>query len=77
MGEGSFIHYILIGNLIEGKIDFAQSFGVLTTGLFVPITMVLPYIFSFYLMLGFLEDLGYLPRLAVLVDNFLSKKDKN
>ena len=69
--EGSFLHHILIGNLIDGKIDFGQSFGVLTTGLFVPIAMVLPYIFSFYLVLGLLEDFGYLPRLAVLVDNFM------
>jgi ferrous iron transport protein B len=71
LGEGTFLHYIFIGNLIEGKIDFGQSFGLLTTGLFVPIAMVLPYIFSFYLILGLLEDFGYLPRLAVLVDNFM------
>lgn len=66
---GSLLHYIVIGKLIEGEIDFVQSFGVLTSGLFVPIAMVLPYIFSFYLILGFLEDFGYLPRLAVLMDN--------
>ncbi len=71
LGEGSFLHHILIGNLIDGKIDFSQSFGLLTTGLFVPIAMVLPYIFSFYLVLGILEDFGYLPRLAVLVDNLM------
>jgi len=69
--ERSFLHHILIGNFIESKIDFGQSFGLLTTGLYVPIAMVLPYIFSFYLILGFLEDLGYLPRLAVLADNFM------
>ena len=69
--EGSFLHHVLIGNFIEGKINFGQSFGVLTTGLYVPIAMVLPYIFSFYLILGLLEDLGYLPRLAVLADNFM------
>lgn len=71
LGEGTFLHNILIGSLIEGKIDFGQSFGVLTTGFFVPIVMVLPYIFSFYLILGLLEDFGYLPRLAVLMDNFM------
>jgi len=69
--EGSFLHHILIGNFIEGKINFSQSFGLLTTGLYVPIAMVLPYIVSFYFILGFLEDLGYLPRLAVLADNFM------
>ncbi|MGB2600706.1 MAG: nucleoside recognition domain-containing protein, partial [Candidatus Omnitrophota bacterium] len=30
---------------------------------------VLPYILSFYLVLGVLEDFGYLPRLATQVDN--------
>ena len=71
LGEGSFLQHILVGDLINGTINFGQSFGVLTTGLYVPIAMVLPYIFSFYLVLGFLEDLGYLPRLAVLADNFM------
>lgn len=71
LGEGSFLQHILIGNLIDGKVNFGQSFGVLTTGLYVPIAMVLPYIFSFYLILGLLEDLGYLPRLAVLADNLM------
>jgi len=71
LGEQTFLHQILIGNLIEGKIDFGLSFGMLTTGLFVPIGVVLPYIVSFYLVLGILEDFGYLPRLAVLVDNFM------
>ncbi len=71
LGENSLLHQIFIGDLIEGSIDFGQSFGLLTTGLFVPIGMVLPYIFSFYLILGLLEDLGYLPRMAVLADNFM------
>lgn len=64
---------ILIGTLIEGKIDYTQSMGVITTGLFVPFAMVLPYVFSFYLILGFLEDSGYLPRLAVLIDNVMHR----
>jgi len=69
----SLIHSIVIGNLINGEIDFIQSFGLLTTGLFVPIAMVLPYVFAFYLVLGFLEDFGYLPRLAVLLDSLMHK----
>ncbi len=64
---------ILIGKLIEGEIDYVQSMGLLTTGLYVPFGMVLPYIIAFYLMLSFLEDVGYLPRLAVLVDNVFHK----
>jgi len=69
LGSGGFLHNILIGNLINGGIDFTQSMGLLTTGIFVPFAMVLPYIFAFYLVLGFLEDSGYLPRLGVLADN--------
>lgn len=68
LGAGGIIHDILIGKLIEGEIDFVQSMGLLTTGLFVPFAMVLPYVFAFYLILSFLEDSGYLPRLGVLVD---------
>lgn len=71
LGSGGFIHNILIGNLIEGEIDYGQSFGLLTTGIFVPIGAVLPYVFGFYIMLSVLEDCGYLPRLAVLVDGLM------
>jgi len=73
LGPGSLIHTILIGKLFGGEIDFVQSFGVLTTGLFVPLGMVLPYIISFYLILSFLEDFGYLPRLAVLLDGLMHR----
>lgn len=68
-----FIHDILIGKLFDGSIDFGQSFGLLTTGLFIPIAAVLPYIIAFYLVLGFLEDVGYLPRFAVLMDNLMHR----
>lgn len=69
----SLLHSIVIGKLIGGEIDFVQSFGLLTTGLFVPIGMVLPYILSFYAVLGLLEDFGYLPRLAVLLDTMMHR----
>lgn len=73
LGETSYLHHILIGNLIDGKIDFELSFGLLTTGLFIPFGIVLPFITSFYLVLGFIEDFGYLPRLAVLTDNLMHR----
>jgi ferrous iron transport protein B len=71
LGSGGFIHDILIGKIFEGKIDFGQSFGILTTGLFVPFAAVLPYVFAFYLVLSFFEDSGYLPRLGVLADKMM------
>ncbi len=68
-----FVKNILVGELINGKIDFYQSFGVLSTGLYVPIAAVFPYILSFYFILGIMEDSGYLPRVAILLDNFFHK----
>lgn len=71
LAPGSLIHSILIGDLIDGAIDFEQSFGVLTTGLYIPFAAVFPFIVSFYFALGILEDTGYLPRLSVLLDNVM------
>ncbi|MEW6573549.1 MAG: ferrous iron transporter B [Bacillota bacterium] len=66
-------HDLLIGQLIDGKIDFLQSLGLLSTGLYVPFAVVFPYIIAFYAVLGFLEDFGYLPRLAVLLDGLMHR----
>lgn len=71
LGEESFIHHLVIGDLIDGRIDFKQSLGILTTAPYIEFAMVLPYIISFYLVLGLLEDIGILPRLAMLLDNIL------
>jgi len=68
---GSVLHEIIVGKLIDNSISYSESFGLLTTGLYVPFAAVLPYIISFYLVLGVLEDFGYLPRFAVLMDNFM------
>lgn len=67
------IHHILIGTLFDGAIDMEQSFGILSTGLYVPVVMVLPYVISFYGVLSFLEDWGYLPRMAVIFDALLHR----
>ncbi|MBN2374293.1 ferrous iron transporter B [bacterium] len=63
------IHNILLGE----SANFVESMGLLTTGIYVPVVMVLPYVFSFYLILSFLEDLGYLPRFAVLMDTIMHR----
>ncbi len=73
LGGSGFWHDVLVGSLIDGQIDYMQSMGVLTTGLFITLALVLPYIFAFYLVLGLLEDVGYLPRLAVLLDNLMHR----
>jgi len=64
-----FIHNLLLGTTL----DPLGSFGVLNAGLYIPFVVVLPYLFSFYLALSFLEDWGYLPRLAVLLDNIFHR----
>ena len=71
LGPG-IIHTLLIGDFGQ-DILFDQSLGMLTTGLYVPLAMVLPYIISFYFILSILEDTGYMPRLATLVDNLFHK----
>ena len=73
LGGSGVWHGLLIGELTAGTMDFKQAFGLLSTGLYVPLGMVLPYILAFYLGLGLLEDTGYLPRLAVLLDVFLHR----
>lgn len=71
LGPG-IVHTILIGEY-GVEIDFFESLGILTTGLYVPIAAVLPYIVAFYFTLSILEDTGYLPRLATLVDKIFHK----
>jgi len=67
------IHQIFIGELVHGEIDFEQSMGILTTGLYVPFGLVLPYVIVFYIFAAVLEDSGYLPRLATLTDTFFHR----
>ncbi|MFC1991215.1 FeoB small GTPase domain-containing protein [Chloroflexota bacterium] len=73
LGGTGFFHNILIGKIVGGEINFVESLGLLSTGIYVPFAMVLPYIISFYLVLGLLEDVGYLPRLAVLMDTIMHR----
>ncbi len=73
LGGSGFFHATLIGNITAGELNYVEAFGLLTTGLYVPLAMVLPYIVSFYLLLGLLEDTGYLPRLAILMDTIMHR----
>ena len=54
----------------DGGVNY---FGVLTDGVHIALVDVMPYVFAFYALLGFLGELGYLPRLAVLLDRILHK----
>lgn len=67
--DGGFLKTLLLGTTASPL----ASFGLLTTGLYIPFVTVLPYIVSFYAALGLLEDIGYLPRLAVLLDGAMHR----
>ncbi len=72
LGPG-FFRDVLLGTLTETDPDFAQAMGLLTTGVYMPFGMVLPYVIAFYFSLALLEDSGYLPRLATVTDNFFHR----
>ncbi len=63
--------------LVEKSIDSGTlSFSIISgiiQGLAGGIAIVLPYLFPFLFGLALLEDLGYLPRIAFLLDAFLHK----
>lgn len=53
------------------------DFGILPTGVFLALGLVLPVLFCFYIAFGMLEDSGYLPRLSILLDKLLKKMGLN
>ncbi len=73
LGKYPLWHEVLLGKLVEGHVNLESSLGLLSTGVYVSLGAVLPYVFAFYLVLGILEDAGYLPRLAVFLDGFLHR----
>jgi ferrous iron transport protein B len=57
-----FIPVPFIRDLLVGQ------YGVITMGFTYAIAIVLPVVATFFLMFGFLEDSGYIPRLAIFCD---------
>lgn len=60
--SSQFLHDLLIGD-----------FGILTLGLFNAICTILPILSVFFFIFGFLEDVGYLPNLSVLLRRSFTK----
>jgi len=56
----------ILGTILIGE------FGLLTMAVTYVLGLLLPLVVGFYLMLSFLEDSGYLPRIAALVDRLLT-----
>ena len=48
IGAGYLYNFLI--SQTYGEIDFVESLGMLTTGIYVPVGMVLPYIIAFYFM---------------------------
>jgi ferrous iron transport protein B len=53
------------------------DFGILPTGVFLALGLVMPVLFCFYLAFGVLESSGYLPRLSMLLDKVFRKMGLN
>jgi ferrous iron transport protein B len=56
---------------------FVGEYGLITMGATYAIAIVLPVVATFFLMFGFLEDSGYIPRLAIFCDCVFRVMDLN
>lgn len=67
----------IIGNSIGLENIFGQllagEYGILTMAVSYTFGLLLPLVAGFYFLLSILEDSGYLPRIAVLMDRLLQK----
>ncbi|MEA1925531.1 MAG: nucleoside recognition domain-containing protein [Candidatus Altiarchaeota archaeon] len=69
--ECGIIFQILVGD--PNAHHAFEYLGVLTSGLYVAIGVVLPAIIAFYIVMAVLEDMGYMARLATLIDTVFHK----
>ena len=56
---------------------FVGEYGLVTMGLTYAIAIVLPVVTTFFLVFGFLEDSGYIPRLAIFSDRLFRSMGLN
>ncbi|MEN8165621.1 MAG: ferrous iron transport protein B, partial [Acidobacteriota bacterium] len=63
--------------VMEGRFPLETLVGALLSGLFLGVagglTIVLPYLLPFLIALAVLEDSGYLPRMAYILDNLMHR----
>ena len=52
---------------------FAGQYGIITLGIRYAVAIILPIVGTFFLAFSILEDSGYLPRLAMLIDRVFKK----
>jgi ferrous iron transport protein B len=63
----STVRSALVADILVGR------FGLLTLGLFNALATVIPVLGAFYLVMGVLEDVGYLPNITVLLRRALGR----
>lgn len=51
----------------------ARDYGIITLGVRYSVALILPIVGTFFIMFSIIEDTGYLPRLAMLVDRVFKK----
>ncbi len=71
--EDSFLMIMTPLQSVLGENIFTGILIGLLEGIAAAVTVVIPFILPFYLLLGFLEDSGYLSRMAFLMDNVMHK----
>jgi ferrous iron transport protein B len=52
---------------------FVGEYGIITLGLSYAIAIILPIVATFFIVFSIIEDSGYLPRLAMLIDRVFKK----
>ncbi len=52
---------------------FVNDYGIITLGIRYAVAIILPIVTTFFIFFSIIEDTGYLPRLALLVDKLFKK----
>lgn len=63
----SYIPWQLLRDLFVGE------YGILTLGLRYAVALILPIVTTFFIVFAIIEDTGYLPRLALLIDRLFKR----
>ena len=71
--EDSLAYFVQIFGSVFGENIIANLVLGLLEGVIAALTVVIPYILPFYIILGIIEDSGYLSRIAFLMDSIMHK----
>jgi ferrous iron transport protein B len=63
----AYIPYVVIQDLFVGE------YGIITLGVRYAIALILPIVATFFIAFSIIEDTGYLPRMALLIDRVFKK----